>query len=336
MSVVLLTEGESAGLSQDTLDDTTTFYCSEEQRTQTPSYRFERSLELSDRSESGIYSATTPGGISVTHSGRRLNSAMPSGTQSSGQLSMPSRRTASFTQSQSGGKRSSVEKPSVMVGGRINHRASRDFRAVDECHARSSLKVINATVKREPAPVTAVIATETNASSEVPACLSPIQETQMMSTSTKPNLDLSDSFGLLTFSASGEHEEEEVERDASSEVPKQLSPKPSAPIDIPSRNESYCSLPFAGSGGIEMSPRRQLSKQISSDTSSSDSDSSDTSYIKLAKGTSPKYLIPPTEPWWKKTFGGFLSHCKALTTIPDSGGSDSGSPKYVIGCGMRM
>lgn len=345
MTAALLTEGESTGLSQDALDDTITFYYGEDQRTQTPSHGFMRSLELSDRSESGIYSVSTPGGISVTHSGRRLNSATLSGTQSSGQLSTTSQRTSSFTKSQSARKRSSVEEPSVKVGGRINHRASRDFRAVDECHARPSVKVINAVVKREPAPVHAVIATKTNASGGVCVAtgrLLPIQETETLSTSAKPNLDLSSSFGPLTFSVSGEHQEEDVEGDVvSSEVSKLSSPKPSAPIDIPLRNESYCSLPSVGSGVSEISARHQLSKQISADTPSSDSDSSDSSYIKLGNGTSPKYLPhnPSTERWWTKPFGVLFSRWKVLSPIPDSNGnnkSDSRSPKYLIGYGMRM
>ena len=342
MTAALQKESESAGPSQDALDDSIDFCSGEDQRTQTPAHGLVRSLELSDRSESGIYSASTPGGISATHSGRRLNSATLLGTQSSGQLSMTSQRTSSFTESQTDRSRSSLEKTSVMVGGTINHRASRDFRAVDECPPRSSVKVINAVVKRESAPVQAVVGTETKASSAV--CIAtghlfPIQENQTMSASTKPNLDLSDSFGPLTFSTSGEHEEEDVERDMSlAEVPKLSSPKPSTPIDIPLRNESCCSLPSAGSVS-EVSPRRQLSKQISADTPSSDSDSSDSSYIKL--GTSPKYLPHnrSTERWWTRTFGGLVNRWKGLSPIPDSDGnnkSNSGSPKYVIGCGMRM
>lgn len=341
-AALLNTEGENAGLNQEMLDDVTTFYPGEDHRTPTPAQRVERSLELSDRAESGIYTAT-PSGISITHSSRRLNSTTSSallGTQSSGRLSMPSHRTGSSSRSRTSKKRSSTEKPSVVVGDTINHRASTDFRAPDECPARSPLKFFDAVVKREPAPVKPVFATESNAGSD--ACLvddhpRPIQETT--STGVNRDVDLSDSFSQLILSASGGYEGYDVEKDTTSEVCKLPSPKPSAPIDIPSRTDSFCTLPSvdSGDGAVEemrVPPQQLLSKQISTDTTSTDSDSSDNNYIPLD--------VAPTRRWWTKAFNGLLDRCKMLASIPDSTENRSdcevgrGDPKYVVGCGMRM
>ena len=296
----------------------------------------DRSFELSDRTESGIYSATP--------------TAMQ-GTHSSGRMSTPRR-----TSSQGSRKKSTSEKnPNVsFMKGKVNRKACANFRAPDERQPRPSLHVIDVVVKRDPAPVQAT-ATDSNANSGTclvtgTGGLTPLHTQALLHSIPNP-LD-----SVSFFVESSELEEEDItEKDASVEVPAVSSPKGSAPIDIPLRNES-CATPTRSSAQDSASvssrdgrsPRVALmTRQSSTDTTtSSDTSSSDGSYIKLNSIPAPKDLshITPlaNRHWWKNPFAGLVSRLSSTLsgteTIPTTSTSRSGNggPSYVMGCGMRM
>ena len=301
----------------------------------------DRSIELSDRTESGIYSATP--------------TAMQ-GTHSSGKMSTPSHRTSS----QSSRKKSITltdKKPNVTMRGRVNKRACTNFRAPDEPQPRSSLHVIDTVVKRDSTPVQA---TTNDSNTYSGTCLVTGTDCQTPLHTLQPVPDLLDSVSFLI--ASSEQEEDDViEKDASIELPNVSSPKSSAPIDIPSRNTS-CATSAQSSAQDSASvssrdcrsPRAvQMMRQSSTDTTSSDSNSSDSSYIRLDIAPNcPKDLshIPPAirRPW-KKAFVGFIEQCRArlnysapsgtetvATTSSSRSGTRGGGPSYVMGYGMRM
>ena len=322
---------ESAGQSQEVLEEVTTVYHGDDLGTPV----FDRSIELSDRTESGIYSATP--------------TAMQ-GTQSSGRMSMPSQRTSS----QGSKKKSTSEKnPNVfLMKGKVNQRACANFRAPDERQPRPSLHVINTVVKRDPAPVQETV-TESNTISD--ACLVtgtgiprvPPPDTQAVLQSIPNTLD----YVPFLVASSELEEEDDIEKDVSVEVPAVSSPKGSAPIDIPSRNESCATLPRSSAqesasvssrDGTCKSPRSAVSmtRQTSTDTTSSDTSSSDGSYIPLDTTKDLSHIPPLVSRWsWKKAFVGIFAKLNSTPsgtgTVPTTSSSRSG-PSYVMGCGIRM
>lgn len=304
---------ESAGQNQEFLEEVTTVYHGDDLGTPV----LDRSIELSDRTESGIYSAT---------------STALQGTQSSGKMSTPQR-----TSSQGSRKKSTSEmNPNILMRGKVNRRASANFRAPDEPQPRLSLHVINTVVKRDPAPAPVQeTASESNADSG--ACLVTGTNFQRVPPPDTPAL-LQSISGTLDdvsfFVASSEKEEEDdIEKDISVEIPAVSSPKASAPIDIPSRNELCATLPQSSAqdsasvssrGSRSPRPATSMTRQSSTDTTSSDTSSNDGSYILLDAG--------PSRWSWKKAFSSLVS---SLNPIP-KGTQTSDGPSYVMGCGMRM
>ena len=315
---------ESAGQNQEFLEEVTTIYHGDDLGTPV----LDRSIELSNRTESGIYSATP--------------TAMQ-GTQSSGRMSTPRR-----TSSQGSRKKSTSEiNPNIsLMRGKINQRASANFRAPDEPQPRLSLHVINTVVKRDQAPAP-IQETTTKSNADSGACLVtgtgfprvPPPDTPALLQSIPNTLDYASFF----VASSEKEEEDDIEKDVSVETPAVSSPKASAPINIPSRNESCATLPQSSaqdstsvSSRDSRSPRPAASmmRQSSTDTTSSDTSSSDGSYIQLDAG--------PSRRSWKKAFAGLVSWLNPIPngtqTIHSTISSKSGSvgPSYVIGCGMRM
>lgn len=341
------------------LEEVTTVYHGDDRWTPTPPpTALERSLETSDRTESGIY-CDTPTVTQGTHSTGRS-----SGRQSRG--------ISSLAQTESNKRKSTLtkaEKPSVMVKGQINHDASTNFRAPDEPAPRAPLHVINAVVKRDSPPVQATAAnsnTSGGGGDGGGACLVaggnmqpfPYQITPATTTMIPKPSELSlslDPVATLTstphfYIASSELEEDDTEKDVASGSP---GVEVSAPIDIPSRNTSCATLekPSAtkshGSDTTEVEgpPQNVLRKQISNETSSSDSSSSNGSFLNLdandtTTSTMAKDLshIPPARQSWKR----FLDQWKSrLTFILDSTEanndvSERGKPLYTFGCGIKM
>lgn len=328
---------ESAGLSQESLDLVTTIYHGDDVGTPV----LDRSIELSDRSESGVYSATP--------------TAMQ-GTHSSGRMSTPSRRSSSRSSRKKSTGPSEMNPPVFLMKGRINQRASANFRAPDEPQPRLSLHVINTVVKREPAPVQE---TTTESNIDNSACL-------VAGTSFPPRVPPPDAQALLQsipntldcatfFIASNEQEEEEiVEKDVSVVIPAVSPPKASAPIDIPSRNESCVTPPRLStqnsatlSSKDGRSPRATASmvRQNSTDTTSSDTSSSDGSYIVLdaVPNDSRNLSYIGSGRWsWRRAFREFITKLNPIPSRTEmirstsNSRSGSGGPSYVMGCGIRM
>ena len=326
MYAALVNSGyDSTGQNQEFLEEVTTVYHGDDLGTPV----LDRSTELSDRTESGVYSATP--------------TAMQ-GTQSSGRLSTPSRRTSS-----QGSRKKSTSKmnPNIsLMRGKINQRASANFRAPDEPQPRLSLRVINTVVKRDPAPAP-VQETTSESNADSGACLvtgtgfprATPPDTPALLQSISNTLDYASFF----VASSEKEEEDDIEKDISVEIPTVSSPKASAPINIPSRNESCATLPQSSaqdsasvSSRDSRSPRpaASMTRQSSTDTTSSDTNSSDGSYILLDAG--------PSRWSWKKAFTGLFSR---LNPIPNgtetihstsSSRSESVGPSYAMGCGMRM
>ena len=290
----------------------------------------ERSLELSDRTESGIYSAT-PG-------------AEPS-TASSGRLSASSQKRSSSSQSWGRKRRSLVENPHVMAKGRVNHTACTNFKVLDEHPTRSPLKVINAVIKREQPPIQATCTSESNASDGTYLSVQAAQQQTsdrdtLRHQSTTPNLvesfeaSSSPTESFLIISSEME-ESDTIETDMSGKLIG--SSPPTAPIDIPSRHSSFSSVQESDSGGArERLPQQpgKLCRQISRDIPSSDSNSSDSSFIKLSH---PKYLSHG-QLSWKRTFVKLFDRCRQaiLSAEVQRSTSRQSDSFYVTGLGTKM
>lgn len=324
---------ESAAQSHEPLEEVTTVYHGDDVGTPV----LDRSIELSNRTESGVYSATP--------------TAMQ-GTHSSGRMSTSSRRTSS----QGSGRKSTSERnPTVFLRGKVNQRASANFRAPDEPQLRPTLHVINAVVKRDSAPIQETVA-ESNADSG--ACLIPgtsfprVQPPDMQALlQSFPNtLDC-----VSFFIASGEREEEEedVEKDEPVAVPAVSSPKASAPIDIPSRDTSCASLSRSltqdSAGSVSSkdgrSPRATVSMARQSSTDTTSSNTSSSSYFILeAVPTDPEGLSTDIRSkWsWTKAIRGLVTRLNStpsgteMTHSTSNSKSGSGGPSYIMGCGIRM
>ena len=327
---------ESTGLSQESLDLVTTIYHGDDVGTPV----LDRSIELSNRSESGIYSATP--------------TAMQ-GTHSSGRMSTPSRRSSSRSSRKKSAGPSEMNPPIFLMKGRINKRASANFRAPDEPQPRLSLHVINTVVKREPAPVQ-----ETTAKSNVDSSACLITGTGFPPRVPPPPALLQSIPNTLDcatfFTASDEQEEEEIiEKDASVEIPAVSPPKASAPIDIPSRNESFATLPrsltqdsasLSSKDGRSPSTTVSVVRQNSTDTTSSDTSSSDGSYIVLdaVSNDSRDLSCSHSGRWssWRRAFREFAMKFNPIPSGTErirstsNSRSESGGPSYVMGCGIRM
>lgn len=322
---------EGAEQSQELLEKVTTIYHGDDVGTPV----LDRSIELSDRTDSGVYSTCTP-------------TAMQ-GTQSSGRMSTPQRSSSSSSRKKS---YSEMNPTVALMRGKVNRRASANFRAPDEPLPRSSLHVIDAVVKREPVPLQE---TATGSNADSGACLVtgtgfPCVRVPPLATPAPLQTSPSTLDCAPFFIASSEQEELEdiIEKDTSAELPTVSSPKVSAPIDIPTRNESCITLPRSStqdSASVNSrdcrSPRAAIvTRQSSTDTTSSDTSSSDGSYIPLDATPAPKDLshIPPlVNRWsWKKTISGLVMRLNSSGTRSTGTRNGSSGPSYVMGCGMRM
>ena len=269
-------------------------------------------------------------------------------------MSTPSRRSSSRSSRKKSTGPSEMNPPVFLMKGRINKRASANFRAPDEPQPRLSLHIINTVVKRESGPVQETT-TESNIDSS--ACL-------IAGTGFPPRMPLPPALlqsipntldCATLFTASDEQEEEEiVEKDVSVETPIVSPPKASAPIDIPSRNESCATLPRSStqdsaslSSKDGRSPRATVSvaRQNSTDTTSSDTSSSDGSYIVLDAVSTNSPCSPSASGRWSSWRRAFREFATKFNPIPSgterirstsNSRSGSGGPSYVMGCGIRM